>query len=272
MTAGTIPLADAPALRAPARLTLAVRALLAAVAVGATIAFVVVSRHPHTHTLVALPHAANTVVVLDVSASISTDTYSRIGGTLAAISHSGRRIGLVVFSDTAYEALPPGVPASDLAPFVRYFTLPSQTQPGVAPTFPPNPWTTTFTAGTHISTGMELAHTIALAQRQRPAVVLVSDLDDDPNDLAPLAAVMAAYRRDRIPVHVVGLNASPEDVTLFQRLLGPSVSIAQAPTLGEVPPHTSTALPTALLVLAVAAALALALRELWAPRLEWGSA
>jgi uncharacterized protein (DUF58 family) len=243
--------------------------VLAAVAIGATAAFLVVSRHPHTRTIVALPSNANTVLVLDVSASISTDTYSRIGGTLATLARSPARIGLVVFSDTAYEALPPGVPASSLAPLVRYFTLPSKTQAGFAPTFPPNPWTNTFTAGTRISAGMELAHTIAAAQKRRPTVVLISDLDDDPNDLAPLAAVMAAYRRDHIPVRVVGLNASQQDVALFQRLLGTAVPVAQAPTLDEVPAHDVTAVPVALLVLAVAAAFALALREVWSPRLEW---
>jgi hypothetical protein len=116
---------------------------------------------------------------------------------------------------------------------------------------------------------MELAHTIAAAQKRRPTVVLISDLDDDPNDLAPLAAVMAAYRRDHIPVRVVGLNASQQDVALFQRLLGTAVPVAQAPTLDEVPAHDVTAVPVALLVLAVAAAFALALREVWSPRLEW---
>jgi hypothetical protein len=267
-----IPLADAPRLRTPARLTSAVRIGLAIVAVGATAAFLVVSRHPHTRTVVDLPRDASTVLVLDVSASISTDTYSRIGGTLAAISRSGGRIGLVVFSDTAYEALPPGVAAADLAPFVRYFTLPAHTPAGFAPTFPPNPWTNTFTAGTRISAGLELAHTIALAQPHRPAVVLISDLDDDPNDLAALAGVLAAYHRDDIPVRVIGLNASVQDVTLFQRLVGAPVPVAQAPTLDQVPPHTVTALPAALLALAVAAALALALREAWSPRLEWGTA
>jgi hypothetical protein len=264
-----IPLSDTYALRPRARLTLAVRAALAAVAIGATAAFVLVSRHPHTSTIAGLPHDASTVLVLDVSASISTDTYSRIGGTLAVLSRSRARTGLVVFSDAAYEALPPGAPAADLRPLVRYFTLPSQPQSGFAPTFPPNPWATTFTAGTRISAGMELAHTIAVAQPRRPAVVLVSDLDDDPNDLARLGSVMAAYARDHVPVRVVGLNPSIQDVSLFEKLLGPGVPIAQAPTLADVPRHDVTPFPVTLLALVVAAAAALALREAWSPRLEW---
>jgi hypothetical protein len=223
-------------------------------------------------TVVALPHSANIIVVLDVSASVSSDTYSRIGGTLAAIARSSKRVGLVVFSDAAYEALPPGVPAADLAPYVRYFTLPRQAKPGFAPTFPVNPWTNAFTAGTKCSAGLDLAHAIATAQPSRPAVVLVSDLDDDPNDVPRLATVVAAYQRDHVPLRIVGLNPSPQDVTLFQRLVGPRVPIGEAPTTDQVPHHDVAPFPWLLVALASAAAAALALREAWSPRLEWGAA
>jgi hypothetical protein len=181
-------------------------------------------------------------------------------------------VGLVVFSDVAYEALPPGVPAADLAPLVRYFTLPAQSRPGFVPTFPVNPWASTFSAGTRISAGLELAHTIALEQSGRPTVVLISDLDDDPEDLSRLAGVTAAYRRDRVPVRVIGLDPPPQDVLLFRRLIGPSASITQAPTLNEVPPHAVTPFPWTLLALALASAAALALLEGWLPRLDWRTA
>ncbi|MES1248260.1 MAG: vWA domain-containing protein [Actinomycetota bacterium] len=267
-----IPLAEAPVLRARSRASLAVRALLAATAAGCTIACIVVSRHPHAQTVVTLPHAASTIVVLDVSASVSTDTYSRIGGTLAAIARSSARIGLVVFSDTAYEALPPGVPASDLTPYVRYFAVPPQSRPGFTPSFPVNPWTTTFTAGTKVSAGLDLAHSIATAQERRPAVVLVSDLDDDPNDVPRLSTVVAAYQRDRVPLRIVGLNPSAQDTTLFQRLLGSGVPIAEAPRLDQVPQRDVVPFPWTLVALALAAAAALAIAAAWAPRLEWGTA
>jgi len=269
----TIPLTDAPGLRTFARRTLLVRSTLALVCVGAAVAAVLVSRQPHTRSIVPLPSKGDTVLVLDLSASISSDTFSRIGGTLSTLARSGNRFGLVVFSDQAYEAMPPGTPAADLTPFVRYFTLPKQRVPGFAPTFPANPWQATFTGGTRISAGLDLAHSIALAGGGTPAtVVLVSDLDDQPGDLPRLASVLLAYRRDHVPVRIVGLDPSPDNVVLFDRLLSPRPIVAQAPTLAEAPPHDVTPVPWALIALALAAAAALAFYAAWAPRLEWGRA
>ncbi len=267
-----IPLTDAPALNGAARVTLAVRVVLAAIAVGALVAAFLVSRHPHAQTIVPIDSHADNVLVLDVSASISSDTYSRIGATLTSLTRSGGRFGLVVFSDQAYEALPPGTPAADLAPLVRYFTLPKQTRPGFAPIFPPNPWQSSFSAGTKISAGLTLAHTIAVAGKARPAsVVLVSDLEDDPGDVNRLAAILLAYRRDRVPVRIVGLSPQPADLALFRRLLSPAPAVVEAPTRAQQPARDSTSFPWAIVLLAVIAAAALASAEAWAPRLEWGS-
>jgi hypothetical protein len=266
----TIPLADASALGQFARRTFSVRLVLALLCIGAVVVFALIARHPHTRTIVPLPSHADTILVLDLSASISSDTFSRIGGTLAALSRSGSRLGLVVFSDQAYEAFPPGTPASDLAPFVRYFTLPKQQAPGFAPTFPANPWQSTFTGGTRISAGLDLAHVIALAGGRRATVVLVSDLDDDPGDLPRLASVLLAYRRDHVPVRIIGLAPSADNVALFMRLLSPQPVVVEAPTLAEAPPHDTTPFPWALVVLAAVAAGAYALRAAWAPRLVWG--
>lgn len=265
-----IPLADAPALRGPARRTRAAAGALALLCAGAAGAAALVARQPHSHTIVPLSSSGQTVLVLDLSASISSDTFSRIGGTLAALARSGKRFGLVVFSDQAYEAMPPGTPAADLAPLVRYFTLPKQRAPGFAPTFPDNPWQATFTGGTRISAGMDLAHSIALAGGRPATVVLVSDLDDEPGDLPRLASVLLAYRRDHVPVRIVGLDPSPDNVALFDRLLEPRPVVVQAPTLAEAPPRDVTPFPWVVVALVLAAAGALALRTAWAPRLEWG--
>ncbi len=265
----SIPLADAPALRPAARRTLVVRIVLAAALLGLVVAAVVVSRHPHTQTIVALPPHSSAIVVLDVSASISADTYSRIGGTLSSLTRSGGRYGLVVFSDQAYEALPPGTGATDLAPLVRYFTLPPA-RGGFAQAFPANPWQSVFSAGTKISAGLELAHQIAFEDRlSKPIAILVSDLDDDPADLPRLVTIMLALKRDHIPLRIVGLNPSGQDVALFKRLTGGAPIVRAGPLEPGPQPHNHTPFPWTLFTLALIAAVGLAAHELWAPRLEW---
>ena len=268
MSAG-IPLADAGVLRRRARPARLLRALLTAAAIGCAVAALLVARSPRTLTLVPLSHNANAVLVLDLSASISADTFSRIAATLRTLSTSSGRFALVVFSDLAYEALPPGTPAADLAPLVRYFTIPRQRGGQAGPNFPANPWADTFTAGTSISSGMALALQIALAQQRRPTVVLVSDLDDDPADLPALGGVLAEDRRDNVPVRVVGLNPAPDDVAFFATALGSNAQIIYAPTLDQAPPRQATPFPWALVALAAAAAVALGVREGWAPKLDW---
>ena len=231
-----------------------------------------VSRHPHTQTIVTLPAHSSAIVVLDVSASISADTYSRIGGTLSSLARSGGRYGLVVFSDQAYEALPPGTPASDLQPLVRYFTLPPA-HGGFAQAFPPNPWANTFSAGTKVSAGLELADRIAFQDKlHKPVVILVSDLDDDPADLPRLVTIMLALKRDHVPLRIVGLNPSSQDTALFKRLSG-GAPIVRAGLLQPGPePKNHTPFPWTLVALALVVAVGIAAHELWAPRLEWRSA
>ena len=269
----SIPLADAPAFAPVARRTWLVRAGLVVLAAGLLGAGALVLRSPHSQTIVPLPAHADTIVVLDLSASIESDTYSRIGATLSSLAQSHGRYGLVVFSGSAYEALPPGTPAEDLRPLVRFFVPSKPTSAGFAPSYPRNPWTDTFSAGTEISSGLELAHAIATRETRRPAVVLVSDLDDDPTDLARLASIVLAYRRDHVPLRVVGLNPSTDDQAFFERLLGPSSPIVQAGPAAPGPqPRNRTPFPWAYVVLAALAAVALGAHELWAARLEWETA
>ena len=266
----SIPLADARDFAPVAHRTLLVRAVLLAVVVAAIAAGAFTLRSPNSQTIVPLPSDADTLVVLDLSASIGSDTYSRIGSTLASLSRSHDRYGLIVFSGGAYEALPPGSPASDLAPLVHLF-VPRQNAPGYAATYPRNPWSETFSGGTAISTGLELAHAIATrTDARRPAVVLVSDLDDDPADVPRLASIVLAFRRDKIPLRVVGLNPSTRDSVFFQQLLGPAGSIVQSGVAESGPqPRNHTPFPWVFVALVVVAAAGLAAHELWIARLEW---
>ena len=269
----SIPLADTSPLARAGRRTTAIRIGAAAGLVALAVAAVLIGRHPRVHEVRFLPENSNGIVVLDLSASISSETYSRIGQTLSELSSSRGRYGLVVFSDSAYEALPPGAPASAFQPLVRLFTLPPQRRPGVPPNFPVNPWTDSFSAGTRISTGLELARSILIGDRlARPAVLLVSDLDDEPGDLPALTSVAVAYRQEGIPLHVVGLNPAPEDERLFRRFVGGSGSLSHARLPNEVGSGSSSAaFPLGLVAIAIALAALLALNELWNARLVWAT-
>lgn len=268
-----IPLADAPALGAAARRTTVVRLALAAVAIGAALVAFSSARHPGTRELVPLASGGNTIVVLDLSASISTDTYAQIGATLSTLARSDGKLGLVLFSDQAYEAMPQGTPARDLVPLARLFVVPQQTSPGFAPAIPPNPWTASFSGGTKISAGLTLAHTLAVASPGAPSqVVLVSDLSDDPGDLTRLGSILLAYRRDHVPVRIVGLNPADADLAFFRHALSPAPTIVTAPSSASAAPAARTAFPWLLVMAALIACVALAVHEAWAPRLEWSDA
>ena len=205
----SIPLADYGRLGRARRRTTVTRAALGALLVGLVIATAITALRPSAKTLSFLPHGSTGIVVLDLSASISTDTYERIGKTLTELAATNGHYGLVVFSDVAYQALPPGTPSAALKPYARYFTLPP-TRNGFLPQFPNNPWTNSFSGGTRIAAGLGLAFRIIQEQGlKRPAVVLVSDLDDDPGDLKSLAGVSLARRPNRIPRRASGLISDP---------------------------------------------------------------
>src|SRR5262249_49097921 len=192
------------------------------------------------------------------------------GAGPAAARGGGRGLGSALSPAGGSGQCPRGPPAPAPAPFAGSFPRPPQKPPGSAPAFPPNPWQSTFTGGTRISAGLDLAHQIAVAGKHPATVVLVSDLDDDPADVPRLASVLLAYRRDHVPVRIVGLDASPDDVALFDKLLSPAPVVARAPLLSEAPPHDVTPFPWSIVALALVAAAALALRFAWAPQLEWG--
>jgi hypothetical protein len=267
-----IPLADLGGLRAPRRKTALIRLLLAVTLVAVVAAAAVTSVRAQTPTLRFLPRGATGIVVLDLSASISSDTYQRIGQTLRDLAATNGRYGLVVFSDVAYEALPPGTPSAELKSYARYFTVPP-TQNGFLPQFPTNPWTNSFSGGTRIGAGLALAlQLIRTQQVKNPAVVLVSDLDDDPGDIKQLAGVALAYRQANIPVRIVALNPQPQDQQLFAHLLEQAATVQQGRLPGERVQTTGARVPPWLAALAVAAALLLAANELWNARLTWGQA
>ncbi len=130
---------------------------------------------------------------------------------------------------------------------------------GLQPQPPRSPWTSSFSAGTRISTGLSLASTSPHQDRvHKPVVLLVSDLDDDAGDLESLTSVGLAYRKLGIPINVVGLNPSPEDTRFIERLLPSGGKIQRAALPEQRSIASRTGFPTALALLAVALAPTLA--------------
>ena len=261
-----IPLAAARALEPLARRTAIERTVGAGLLLALLAAVVLVARAPDLRVEPFVPKGSDGIVVLDLSASISPETFARIGTTLSDLADAGGRYGVVVFSDTAYEALPPGSPAAELRAFARYFT---PRRGG----FPTNPWTTAFSAGTRISSGLDLARAVAARERLRhPTIVLVSDLDDDPLDLPRLRRAALAARNAGLRIGVVGLDPSPEDVRFFQRLLERPRDLRTARAPDAHAPGGGARFPLSLVALGAALAVALAAHEVLRARLTWSGA
>jgi hypothetical protein len=234
----TIELADYPALARAASRTRLLRLLAGGLALGLAVVAFLAAPSGSTPGAALLPRGASGIVVIDVSASISTDTYARIASTLDRLRRGGGTAGLILFSDTAYQALPPGTPVTELGAFERFFQATVQTEPGVLPQPPQSPWTDQFSAGTRISTGLSLALNV-LQQEQL---------------LKP------------------GLNPSPDDASFMQRLLPQGGGIVSATLPGEKAASTHTGLPVGLILVAVALALASAAYLAVTERLRWRAA
>jgi hypothetical protein len=268
-----IELADYPSLAPAARRTRWLRLLAGGLAIGLALLAVLAAPSGSSPSAVLVPRGANGIVVVDVSASISSDTYARIASTLDRLRRGGGTAGLILFSDTAYQALPPGTPVAELGAFERFFEVPAHTQPGVLAQPTQSPWTDQFSAGTRISTGLSLALNVLQQDRLRnPVVLLVSDLNDDAGDLESLTSVALAYRHVGVPIRVVGLNPSPDDASFMQRLLPQGSGIVSATLPGERGASTHTGLPVTLILLAVALALASAAYLAVTERLRWRTA
>ena len=106
-----VPLADMPRLRAPMQRTSLLRLLLGVALVGTLLWLFVVARSAGAGRAAVFPEGTSTgVVVLDMSASISGQIYARVATTLRGIVDANQSVGLVMFSDTSYELLPPNSP------------------------------------------------------------------------------------------------------------------------------------------------------------------
>lgn len=204
--------------------TAVVRTALAAALCSTLLFAFLVARSQDVRVAPLVPSGTTGMLVLDLSASVSE---GGLDATVERLSSTDERTGLVVFSDAAYELLPPGSPSRELAPLLRYF----KERPNG--TLPKNPWEE-FRGGTRISAGMEFARQVLHREKvSRGSIVLVSDLQIDPDEIARLSEVLAVIRNDGVQVRIVPLAPTAEKRALVERLVG-SHSFARAPKDDEL--------------------------------------
>jgi VWA domain-containing protein len=258
-----IPLSAMDAVRQRARRTLIVRVVLACALVG-TLAAVFIGSHETKRGSGLLPIGSSPIIALDLSWSVSYDKSKLIERTIRDFAGSGRRLGLVLFSDTAYEALPPGTRSDALKPYIRFFRGDGQ----------PNPWTDSFSAGTRISAALDLARRILRRDHvAHGSVVLITDLADAPNDAPELARTLVAYARDSIPLQIVAVNPAKEDDHLFRGALrsgGGTVTTLRSGPGGDTLPRGRPSFPVGVVVAVGLLALLLGLNEQALGALSWG--
>lgn len=245
--------------------TALIRLVLAGGAVALVLAAAAAARDPAIRDTALVPPDRVGVVVLDLSLSITDEDYAAIRRTLRRLIAEEATIGLVVFSDVPYEALPPGTPAAELKPLLRLL---------VAPRLGPvqNPWTQTFRAGTRISVALDLARdALERDAVESGSILLVSDLETAPDDVPALARTIAGLESNDIALGVVPLAPSSDALDLFAPYLddkGLSGLTAQAPTGEEANASPAAVkLPVKLLVLGLLAFALLALHERFSGRL-----
>jgi hypothetical protein len=259
-----LPLADAPSFRGAARRTSAIRLSLAVSLVGCLVAALALSSGSKPASADAAPRGQNVEVVLDVSGSVADISNPQILGALRQIAANAKRIGLVAFSDSAEEVLPPETPAGELRKLFRFF------EPIGPHRYAPNPWSLRFTGGTTISAGLALAREALQRDDVRGPVVLVSDAADSVVDSRKLRRELVALARADLSFRLIRLRGSTAgDVAVYRHVFGKgAVREVSAPTPSARVPH-SRRFPVALATLVVLAAVLLAIRELVAVSLRW---
>ena len=158
------------------------------------------------------------MIVLDMSASAGA--HPDVGELLRRVAAADERTGVVVFSDVAYELVPPGTPGRDLAPMIRFFT------PRRDGSVPANPWATSFSAGTSLTAGVDAAHAALRRDRvERGTILVASDLELFEGDAARLPPLLEALERDDVELRVLPLGAREEQRRFFARIAGADVFV-----------------------------------------------
>jgi hypothetical protein len=194
-----------------------------------------------------VPSGTTGMLVLDMSASVHEGA---LDATVTKLAETDERTGLVMFSDAAYELLPPGSPSRELQSILRFF----KARPDA--TLPANPWER-LRGGTRISTGVTVARDALLRENvTNGSLVLVSDLEILPDEVARLSEAIAQVRSDGFQIRIVPLFPSEEKRALVEQLVGPDAFLGE-PEEGGVRTVEERSLSDALPWLFVFAALLL---------------
>jgi hypothetical protein len=276
-----LPTVDLAALARTVRRTLLVRAALVLAMAVALAVGVSSARAPEVRSIDLLPSGTSGVVVLDASASVEgssriadllPDLYEsparRIDAALGALMERDEPVGLVLFSDVAYELLPPRSPAHALAPVRRFFGRAPEATEAVGRPPLENPWTQSFSGGTQVSTG--LAEALEILERDGIAngsILLLSDLDA-PDD-RELGRVLERIRDSGVALRIVALADDQDREQLYARALGDGVFVdadeLERPSPGTARPEAESAraasFPGAVVLAGAALLLLLALHE-----------
>lgn len=211
-----LPYGELGVLRGPIRRALVLRVVLGLALAGVLLAALLVALGRDARPDPLLPAGTTGMIVLDLSASAGL--HPEIGELLRRVAAVDQQSGVIVFSDVAYELVPPGTPTRDLAPMIRFFSGSSRA----------DPWSA-FAGGTAISAGVEAAH--AALRRdgiERGSIVLASDLEGFEGDLVRLPSLLTELRREEIEFRIVPLGAREEQKQFFARLAGADVFIDPA--------------------------------------------
>jgi hypothetical protein len=217
-----IPASEPGRLRHPSRRTTCLRAFLAASLALLLVLAVLVSRQYDVRHAPLVASGSSGVVVLDLSASVFEGGFE---ATVRKLVETDERAGLVVFSDAAYELLPPGSSGREFQSLLRFFR---STSTGF---LPPNPWDR-FRAGTRISEGLKVAREALLREGGPGKIVLLSDLEVLPDEVQRLVHVFADLRADGFDVEIIPLAPREEQRRLMELFLGADAFLPQ-PVSGE---------------------------------------
>jgi len=261
-----IPTSEPERLRPLARRTAVLRAVLAAALVGTLAAAVLTARSIDPRHAPLVPSGTTGMLVLDLSASVYEDAF---GLTIRKLARSGERTGVIAFSDAAYELLPPGTPARELLPLLRFFRPEAASASGELPV---DPWKD-FRAGTRISQGLRVAHeTLRREGTSNGSIVLVSDLEILPDEVVRLSDVAAELRQDGIGLRIVPLFPTPAKYARIRQIVGDSSFLRESSSASPVaaPAFRSLrhALPWGFVLVAAVLVALLAVNEALLSRLE----